>query len=255
MVTVAGYTVAELLTKITDVLEWDKTDSPTATKVYQAITECGMAASTWKGSTWWWQYDGTGNFPMVASTPNYVLRTVNTNDMADLLRVTRAYFDDDWVLTPISWARYRELQAVPMSDTNSRPTMYTVIGGSPEIYLLPNPNTTETINVDYIKLHGKISAGTDVDLIVPAPYQEGVYVDGPLFRLRRDIGDIASLDSSPGFVEAMTRMAQSHSMAFDDDPETKFNPPMGSRHGNLPHDTHYTVFGNGDVSISNQPSL
>ncbi len=251
----AGYTVAELLTKISNKLDWDTGDATSSTKVYQAITACGMAASTWRSEPWWWQFDGTGNFPMVASTFKYDLRTVNTNDMADLLRVTRAYFDDDWPLSPITWRRYRELQAVPMNDTTSRPTMYTVISGAPTMYLLPNPSTTETINVDYIKFHAKITAGTDSDLIVPPPYQEGIYVDGPLFLLRRDIGDIAGIDQCPGFVEALDRMRASDPMQYDDDPDAMYNPPMGSRPGNMPNDTHYTIFPNGDQAISEQPSL
>lgn len=251
----SGYTVSELLTKIADTLSWTEGTAADALKIYQAITACGRAAATWKGNSWWWLQDGTGSFSMVASTPNYTLRTVNSNDMSDLLRVARVYYDDDWALNPISWRRYRELQAVPLNDTTNRPTEYTVIGSAPVIYLVPNPSTTDTINVDYIKFHGAIAAGTDGSLIVPEEYQEGVYVDGPLFLLRRDIGDIGSLNQCPGFVEAMDRMQMSSAMAYDDDPDSQYNPPMGSMPGSYPHDTHVTHFPGGDVSISNQPSL
>ena len=45
----AGYSVAELLTKISGILNWSTTDAASYTKIYQAITECGRAASTWEG--------------------------------------------------------------------------------------------------------------------------------------------------------------------------------------------------------------
>lgn len=327
MTTLAGYTVAQLLIKICNKLDWTTTDETSYTKVYQAITACGLAASTWKGETWWWQYawgkfypysatiatvanegavratntvtitttaahglsagnvvrisgvtDGTmnGTFEIltVPSTTtftytdngddstsgagyvyssNYTLRSVNSNDMATLLRVLRVYYDDDHPLKHISIREYRNRIATGMSMTENRPTEYTVTGKAPILHLLPVPNTTDPIFVDYIQSHGAISSGTDTDLIVPPEYQEGVYVDGPLFILRRDVGDIATLDQCPGFAEAMGRMYQSRPESYDDDPSLMMREPGGGS-GAYPHDARVTEdeFG---YHIWNDPSL
>ncbi len=73
----AGYSVAELLTKISGILNWSTTDAASYTKIYQAITECGRAASTWEGETWSWQHE-RGQFTPLSLT----LETV-ANDGAD----------------------------------------------------------------------------------------------------------------------------------------------------------------------------
>lgn len=245
-VATTGYTVAKLLTKIADMAGLTEGTAADALKIYQAITYCGRAASTWRGESWWWLQDGTGNFAQVSGTGSYTLRTVNSSDMSDLMRVTRVYYDDDWSLKPITWRRYRMDQATALNDTNSRPTAYTVIGTSPKIYLLPEPNTTDTIYVDYLKVHNAISIGTDSSLIVPEEYQEGIYVDGPLWVLRKEISSGESLEQCRGFMEAINRMAQSSAMSYDSDPANEFEE-VG---GNLRWPQDQKVLGDGSIILN-----
>ncbi len=50
----AGYTVAELLTILGDGIGWKTPSGAQNTKMYQALTSAGLAASTWKGADWDW---------------------------------------------------------------------------------------------------------------------------------------------------------------------------------------------------------
>ena len=249
-----GYTVAELATKLEDIMGWTSTTAARTTKIYQALTYAGQSAATWRGVQWWWLLDGTGSFSMVSGTNQYALRSVNGGDMADLSRVTAVYYDDDWQLKPISWKQYRAQQALGMNDTTGRPTAYTTTTKSPQIFLLPEPNTTDTINVDYTRIHNAISAGTDSSLLVPEEYQEGIYVDGAAWVLRKDVAEAASLESCPGFMEAITRMYQSSNQSYDDNPDDKCIEP-GSRGGGMfPQDQKVIEYPDG-YSIINTMSV
>ncbi len=188
----------------------------------------------------------------------YLLRAVNSNDMAAMRAVERVYFDDDWTLTPISYRAYRAAQAVSFDQTENRSTSYTVtetVADGPILHLLPTPNTTDTIFVDYLIFHKKIVFTGDANLIIPFDFQEGVYVGGASWLLRRDVGDTASLASCPEFVEAMDRMQQSHTMSYDKDPADQYFEPFGAGQGMWPHNLKVSAFHDGDVIIFNEVSL
>lgn len=303
---VPGYSVSQLLSKLSDKMLWSNTDEASYTKVYQAITACGMAAATWDGEIWSWLKGGRGLFqPLkktVATVANsgavrssnvvtmvttaahglasgryirvsecddstingthvityvdstsftfqsfgddsssgngyvysneYPLRTVNSSDMSDLYAATRVYFDDDRELINVSYDEIRGEDAIGLSLTENEPAKWamTTDGRGPVLHLSPTPDvadTTDVIHVDYVKLHNGIAANTDTYLIVPPEYQEGIYVDGPLWLLRRDVGDIASLKKCEGFMEAIGRMYASRLPVYGDDPADKFNEPEG----------------------------
>ncbi len=300
-----GYTVVQLLTKISNKLQWAVADTTSYTKVYQAITACGMSACTWGGHTWPWlrgrglfqplvktiatvansgavrssnvvtmvttathglpsgryvrvancddaTIDGTHVITVSNSTTftfqsfgddsasgngslysnEYPLRTVNSSDMSDLFAVTRVYFDDNRAMIQAEYEEIRFEDSVSMALTQNEPWKWATTTDSrgPVLHLSPTPNvsdTTDVINVDYIRFHNKVAASTDSFLIVPPEYQEGIYVDGPLWLLRRDVGDIASLKKCEGFMEAIDRMVASRLSVYGDDPADKFDEPDG----------------------------
>ncbi len=230
--TVTGYTVAEMKTKLCSIMDWDSTDAATLVKVFQAVTACGMAAATWSGSDWWWLKD-TGSFPTVADTASYALRTVNSNDMSDLWAVERAYYDDDWPLRAINWRDYQEWYRLirPTAGT-TKPLGYAVKGEAPSLYMQPIPDAAYTIYVDYVKRHSEVtSASASNLLIVPAEYQEGIYVQGAVWTLRHDITEGLSLKDCPSFMEAIGRMYASRPERYDH--ESLDDAP--GAHGTLPH--------------------
>jgi len=168
----------------------------------------------------------------------YPLRTVNSSDMSDLFAVTRVYFDDDRRMVQATYDEIRHEDAVGLALTENEPVKWCVTTDSrgPVLHLSPTPDaadTTDAIHIDYIKFHNKIAASQDSYLIVPPEYQEGIYVDGPLWLLRRDVGDIESLKQCPGFMEAIGRMYQSRSAVYGDDPLDKFDEVDGG--GILPN--------------------
>jgi hypothetical protein len=323
-----GYTVAELLTRISANMDLTPDAGVNDTRVYQAITAAGRAAATWQGTDWWWlhgqgsfvpvnatistavrttnvvtittaaahgvavgQYvrivgvaDGTmdGTFPVAtaadtthityadpgddsASTGgmlysgDYTLRTVNSNEMASLRAVERVYNDDDWILQPVKWRSYRSANQIAYNQNENRSTAYSVTEQSntgPILHLLPIPNTTDRIYVDYAKFHKKIALGVaDTELIIPFDYQEGAYIAGATFLLRRDVGDIASLKQCPEFVEAMDRMQASNPLSYDKDPDDQYFEPYGAGEGMLPNDVQVFWYSDGTFTISNKVSL
>jgi len=224
-----GYTIAELLTKISTLIGWSSPDSAQNTRMYQAITSCALAASTWKGSEWSWLRD-TGTVTTADGTASYALRTT----ISDLWAVERAYYDDDWPLAPVSWRDYQEWYTLvrPTAGTN-QPSGYVVRGEPPYIHLQPVPASAYTINIDYIKRHGTVNgSAADSVLIVPREFQEGIYVDAAVWMLRSELTESFSLTECPPFMETIGRMVASSPMKYDQDPEdmypdtrTGFLPP------------------------------
>ena len=195
-----------------------------------AITNAGRAATEW--AKWWW-LRAQGDFPTVAATRNYTLRTVNSNKMPSLWAVTRVYHDEDHVLTPISFTRYNDLYR--LSDTSGTPTAYAVTADSPVMYLYPTPSAIDTIYVDYVKYHADIEdSSADALLIVPSQFHYRVYVDGAVFLLNNGIGDPGALRDSPGWVRTMQAMAEMDPESFALDHEEDRHPD--ARGGMWPND-------------------
>lgn len=220
-----GYTVAELLTRLTAARGLASSSTAQDTESYQAITAAGRAAATWRGSPWWWQ-EAVGSFSTVVSTSTYALRSINNSDMSNLWSVQRAYWDDDWPLANIN---YRDMQMrrriLQPTGSNSDSFEYAISRNPPTLYLNPPPNTSSTtIFVDYISRHPQIDVSAfNSDLIVPAEFQDGVYLAGAMWFMRNDVGPAPNLEDCPGFVEAMRRMAASDPTQYDDRPENRFS--------------------------------
>jgi len=240
-----GYTIAEFLTKI-ELARGIAAGSSTAvqtTQAYQALTAAGQAAASWDGTDWWWLHD-TGEFSGVVGTGKYALRIVNGSDMSDLHSIEAVYFDDDRLLhniTILEWRAWNRI--INPTDTNAEPTSYAVSDEPPNIYLAPTPSTTDSIYVDYIKHHPKISSSSaDSKLIIPFEFQTGIYFSGAMYLLREDIGTSPSLKDCPGFIEAIERMYAADPTGYDQRPENQF---PDARTGYLPHNQRVIGYSDG----------
>ena len=212
--TAGGHTIAALLTRVANGMGWGTPTTAQNLRAYQAMTAAGRAAATWQGTDWWWAR-ATGQFYTVADTASYALRTVNSTAMFDLRAIGRVYCDSKWALKPMPYRDYREL-SILASPPTSKPTGYVLTGEPPNILLHPTPDDAYMIYVDYTRRHMNLNgSAADIALIVPGPYQQGVYVAGALWLLRNDIGDTASLKECEPFVKTMRRMNASRPQDYD----------------------------------------
>jgi hypothetical protein len=240
--TAAGYGVSDLHVLLATKLFGGAADADEKTKLNQAITDAGQAAATWKGTDWWWLHS-RGEFDTVADTSHYALRTVNGNDMADLWAVERAYYDDDWPLEKLSWRQYQKwLRIEQPTASTSKPLSYMVTGEPPRLYVRPTPDDAYTVYIDYVRRHGAITTDSAAtDLIVPAEFQRGVYVEGAAWLIAHEKKDIRSLEDCPGFRQAMERMVQADPKRYDVNPEDYFPDAQGP----LPHNRRVIQTGDG----------
>ena len=194
-----------------------------ASRIDDAMTAVGMAVETWDGTDWWWLRD-TGSFPTVDTVASYALRTVNTNDMANLWAVQQVCYEDDWPLTPMTWAQYDEwYRLIRPNASTGKPLGYAVTGEPPYLWLYPIPDDAYTLYVRYTKRHSKISAGAPTGgLIVPAEFQHGIYIEGSLWWLRHELEDAASLRDCPRFMEAINGMRAGRPDNYGDDQSNMF---------------------------------
>lgn len=248
-----GYTIAQLLTLLANATDKDSTALADYTRIYQALTEAGRAVSTIDGTVWWW-LRATGDFETTASTASYTLRTINSAAMADLYAIERIYYDDDWVLAPMTYRDYQAWYRVdrPTAGT-TQPTAYMLTGDGPICWMKDIPDDTYTIYVDYVKRHLAVNgSAADSVLIVPGEYQHGVYYSGALWLLRHDIADTASLRECGPFMEAIERMHAASPISYDDDPTDNHRD---SRPGYLPHDRKVVPLPDGGYLTMNPVSL
>ena len=148
----------------------------------------------------------------------------------------KVYYTDDWALQPITWRRWR-LNARLLETTGAaKPYAYAVNGEEPYIYVWPAPSAAYDIFMDFIKRHslltGGMSGSEDEALIVPAEFQEGIYVHGAAWLLRHDTTDEESLRDCPGFMEAIGRMRDAAPHQYDQNPHDLYPDVVGG----LPHD-------------------
>lgn len=201
------------------------------TLIDEAITSAGLAASRWDGKDWWW-LRGTGSFPTVADQVSYVLRTVNSNDMASLWAVQAVYYDDDWPLGVLAWDVYQQWYRLNRPTANTtKPLQYAVTGEAPSMYLRPIPDAAYTLYVDYTKRHSKITSTGSLDtaLIVPGEFHMGVYVAGAIWLLQHNTSDPLRLRDCPLFAEAMGQMTGADPATLDSERELdKFPDTQGS---------------------------
>ena len=212
-----GMTIAEIEAAVARSLDWDVTNATELAKIDEAVTACGIAASTWNGRPWWW-LETSDTFPTVDGTASYVLRTVDSSAMANLLAVKRAYVNTKWELTPMQWEEYRRLSTL-VTAPEGHPYKYVVYGSTPTMYLYPTPGSVLTITVDYTQRHSKItSAGSEeAALIVPGEYQWGIYVNGATWLIKHETLDPSALEQCPAFVSAMGRMGASDPYTYAPD--------------------------------------
>ena len=85
--TAPGMTVAEIETLLENATALDTDTAGQLTKIDQAITAVGQAATMWGGNGWWWMQADTQTFDTVADTGTYNLATVNSNAMQDIWAV------------------------------------------------------------------------------------------------------------------------------------------------------------------------
>jgi hypothetical protein len=239
-------TITEILDEIARKTGMSTSNADELAQMEYAITEAGQQAAEWYD--WWW-LRGSGSFDTEADTESYELQTELSD--TSLWAVSRVYWDDDHVLTPITFKRYQDLTR--LNDTAANSTMYVVTEDPPKLYLYPTPSSVQTLYVDYVKQHSAIEDDSlDALLIVPSRFHYRVYVNGAVFLLNNGIGDPASLKDSPGFVAAMRKMAEMDPESFAED-HTE-NMHADAQPGSWPHAKR--VIGDSfSTIILNDPSL
>ncbi len=221
-----GLSVPELELLIADAMRYNVATVVELTKIDQAITMAGEAACTMDGTDWWFLWD-SGTFPTVDGTASYNLRTVNTNDMTNMFAPRMVW----WSTTPmglISYQEYLGLVRTQSSVGTGDSTLY-AIGGDLVAYFYTTPGSVETVTIDYLKRHGKITkAGSaTADLIIPAEFQNGIYVAGAVWLLRHQTADIAALQNCPEFMAAIYRMRAAAPTEYDTTSRTGVPIPDG----------------------------
>uniref|UniRef100_A0A6M3IRQ0 Uncharacterized protein n=1 Tax=viral metagenome TaxID=1070528 RepID=A0A6M3IRQ0_9ZZZZ len=186
---------------------------------------------------------GTGTVYVVS----YPLRSVDvagavtSTDASKMLwkfwAAEAVYYDDDWRLNPVSWAKMRKNLVVLQTTGTGNAFEYTIHGDEPYIFFWPVFSEAKDIYIDYIKRHAKITGGAsgsnDTELIIPPEFQWALYVDAPIWLLRHDKLDPMSLRECPAFVETMTRMTASEPISYDIKNSANMFPDAV---GGLPHD-------------------
>ncbi len=209
---------------------------------------------------------GTGtvhvcSYPLrVTGLTGGVTSTDSEKVLWDIHAIQRIYYDDDRRLAILTWPRYRHHQRVLKTQAAGEPLSYALhqepvasgSGSEPILYLWPAPDDAYDLWIDYFKRHSKITGGTtgseDFALIVPAEYQFGIYVEGALWLLRHEIGDVSSLRDCKPFVEAIGRMVSSAGKEYSGEyPEDMFSDAVA---GHWPHDRRVLA-----GLIENTPSL
>ncbi len=240
--TAPGYTIAEVEALLAAATGLAVATGAELTKMDQAITAAGQAASTWDGAKWWW-LDGTASFATVADSSSYNLRVVDEDGaevgdkvMADAWTVKRIYYDANWPLNQMPWEKYRQwLILGKPNESTSKPLSYAITGEAPVLHLRPVPDAAYTLYIDYIKRHSKITSADSLDtaLIIPSEFQHGIYVNGATWLLRHETLDPGSLRKCDGFMEAISRMHTAHPEGYD--PSNDSNNFRDAQSGNWPH--------------------
>ncbi len=170
-----------------------------------------------------------------ATVYGYPLPTTYGSGMAALRTLQRVYYDDDWPLETMDYRKYREWYTLDRPNaSNGRPLSYAITGDASFVWLHPGPDAAYTVYTDFVKRHTKVtSSSVTADLIVPAEYQDGIYVHGAIWLLRHEITDVGSLKDCAGFVEAMNRMEASKPIGYDRKPVNLFAGVQGTLPSNL----------------------
>jgi hypothetical protein len=239
-------TIAKIIAEIARITGLSVSNADELARMESAITNAGQAAAEWRD--WWW-LKGSGTFDTTDSTAAYDLRT--ELDDTSLWAVKRVYWDDEHILSPIPYERYRDLYV--LNDTGSTATMYAVTADPPMLYLYPTPSSATALYVDYVKQHAEIEDDSDdALLIVPSRFHYRVYVNGAVFLLNNGIGDPAALSDSPGFVAAMDRMAVMDPESHAEDHVEDMHPDAVG--GHWPHNKRVLSDGYSTIFLDN-PSL
>ncbi|MBS3821708.1 MAG: hypothetical protein KGY81_08100 [Phycisphaerae bacterium] len=222
-----GLTIEEVETLVANATGLDTGTTAELTRIDQAITLAGQFACTCEGRSWWFLW-ADGTFDTVASTASYDLRTVNSNDMEDILVPVRVWRSTT-PLTPMSFLAYRDLTRSQSTVPTGAPDSY-AIDGDLTMYLYETPDDAYTMYVDYYKRHSKVTntGSTDAALIIPAEFQFGIYVSGAEWLLRHENIDPSSLLQCEPFLRTIERMDAAQPASYRASPELVF---PGGKHG------------------------
>ena len=178
--------------------------------------------------------------------------------------IERIFYSDEWPLRNVPWGTMASHLRLFDSASPGIPYQYAIrsepptsgSGSDPHLYLWPPPSDEYDINVTYKKRHSKITPITtgseDFALIVPAEFQEGIYVEGAAWILTHEGVDSAPLSSCPGFMETIRRMYANEPNARPDHDSNQYPDSVGAF---WPSDHRVTIGGDGNVLIWNEASL
>lgn len=188
--------------------------------------------------------DAVGNTTAGTGTMSVMSYPVRTIDVAgdaqgtaahpEILSLEKVYFDDTWILQPISWSLMRRRMRILETTGNSDPFEYCIHKSL--IYFWPVPSSAKNIWLDFVQRHSKITkaASTNAALIVPAEYQYQIYVEGAVWLLKNRLVSPESLRNCSPFMEAIGRMEASEEKTYD--PANPVNMFLDATTGRLPHD-------------------
>lgn len=174
----------------------------------------------------------------------------------DAWAVERMYFEDDWILSPISAQEMGAKMRLLETTAASKPFLYCITGEEPQVFLWPAPSAAYDLHADLIKRHSKIIGGSsgasDACLIIPAEFQWGLYVQGASWLIAHEITEPAALTECPHFLEAINRMKAAQIEFYDNAHSSNmFRDAQG---GKYPHDRPVMIDGD-QVLIANPVSI
>jgi len=191
---------------------------------------------------------------------------VTSSEVAiDFWAAQKVYYNDDWSLRPIPPKVMRRKHITLATATSTKPFEYSVVarkelstgsGDRPYLWLWPAPDDAYDMFVDYTKRHSKITGGSsgsnDMELLVPAEFQTGIYIDGAQWLLSHDVHDSAPLKECPGWMDAIDRMTAAAPRLYDADRNEDMFPDTV---GTLPHDRRIMPLSDGGYLIQNDVSV
>lgn len=210
-----GLTCAEVLARVADLLGWSTSDATSKSKIYEAVTATGEIVC--KHMRWWF-LKKLSSFTTTADVASYNLKTVNNAELEDMDYPVNVWYRNSTTsrdqLANISFETY--IKRSQTQTTSSKPTSYSLFGDS-VLYLHPTPNeSSKTIDVFYIRKHGKINADSvDADLIIPGEFHRAIYVNGAAWALRHETADPYRIKECPQVAEALIAMASNQSDSQD----------------------------------------
>ncbi|HUT57757.1 MAG TPA: hypothetical protein VNA25_07880 [Phycisphaerae bacterium] len=160
----------------------------------------------------------------------YPLRVVNSASMVDIYTPHHVW-ESTRRMGLMEWKRYLGHYRTMTVGTTGQPGAY-ALADDLSMYFDYMPDDEYTIYVDYLKRHSKITASSAAtDLIIPAEFHRGIYVDGAVEMLKSDDIDGSVLLNSQRFERTMMRMQAAEPEGYD---QTWGGNTLGGNGGSLP---------------------